>query len=72
MLTRWVVMPTCLPHVLRRCHTRASGRFRADGKFPVCQRTGPGGEFRVRPGRQVSRPPRAAGAQGRTANVRAR
>lgn len=28
-------MPTCLPLVLRRCHTCASGRFRADGKFRV-------------------------------------
>ncbi|QES43964.1 hypothetical protein DEJ49_25890 [Streptomyces venezuelae] len=35
MLTHWVVMPTCLPQVLRRCHTCASGRFRADGKFRV-------------------------------------
>ncbi|MEL3945727.1 MULTISPECIES: DUF1062 domain-containing protein [Streptomyces] len=35
MLNRWVVMPTCLPSVLRRCHACASGRFRADGKFRV-------------------------------------
>ncbi|MER5958583.1 DUF1062 domain-containing protein [Streptomyces sp. NPDC001893] len=28
-------MPTCLPLVLRRCHTCASERFRADGKFRV-------------------------------------
>ncbi|MFD3503232.1 DUF1062 domain-containing protein [Streptomyces sp. NPDC058676] len=28
-------MPTCLPTVLRRCHTCASGRFRANGKFRV-------------------------------------
>ncbi|MFD0415652.1 DUF1062 domain-containing protein [Streptomyces sp. NPDC127108] len=35
MLNRWVVMPTCLPLVLRRCHICASGRFRADGKFRV-------------------------------------
>ncbi|MET7687254.1 DUF1062 domain-containing protein [Streptomyces sp. NPDC005483] len=35
MLTTWVVMPTCLPHVLRRCHTCASERFRADGRFRV-------------------------------------
>ncbi|MFI1095365.1 DUF1062 domain-containing protein [Streptomyces sp. NPDC020917] len=28
-------MPTCLPLVLRRCHTCASGRFRANGKFRV-------------------------------------
>ncbi|WP_306344711.1 DUF1062 domain-containing protein [Saccharothrix coeruleofusca] len=31
----WVVVPTCLPLVLRRCHTCASGRFRASGKFRV-------------------------------------
>ncbi|WP_405506521.1 DUF1062 domain-containing protein [Streptomyces purpurascens] len=35
MLENWVVMPTCLPLVLRRCHTCASERFRADGKFRV-------------------------------------
>jgi hypothetical protein len=28
-------MPTCLPLVLRRCHTCASGRFRTSGKFRV-------------------------------------
>ncbi|MFD7325169.1 DUF1062 domain-containing protein [Streptomyces sp. NPDC059875] len=28
-------MPTCLPTVLRRCHTCASERFRANGKFRV-------------------------------------
>lgn len=28
-------MPTCLPQVLRRCHTCASERFRAAGKFRV-------------------------------------
>ncbi|MFM9369945.1 DUF1062 domain-containing protein [Streptomyces sp. Da 82-17] len=28
-------MPTCLPTVLRRCHSCASRRFRADGKFRV-------------------------------------
>ncbi|MET7665063.1 DUF1062 domain-containing protein [Streptomyces sp. NPDC005463] len=28
-------MPTCLPLVLRRCHTCASQRFRANGKFRV-------------------------------------
>ncbi|MFD7712051.1 DUF1062 domain-containing protein [Streptomyces sp. NPDC059786] len=28
-------MPTCLPHVLRRCHTCAAERFRANGKFRV-------------------------------------
>ncbi|MER5184604.1 DUF1062 domain-containing protein [Streptomyces sp. NPDC002896] len=35
MLTNWVVTPTCLPVVLRRCHTCASGRFRTSGKFRV-------------------------------------
>ncbi|MFF8293102.1 DUF1062 domain-containing protein [Streptomyces sp. NPDC016309] len=35
MLTTWVVMPTCLPLVLRRCRTCASERFRANGKFRV-------------------------------------
>ncbi|WP_326790109.1 MULTISPECIES: DUF1062 domain-containing protein [unclassified Streptomyces] len=35
MLNSWVVMPTCLPTVLRRCHACASERFRADGKFRV-------------------------------------
>ncbi|MFG2999675.1 DUF1062 domain-containing protein [Streptomyces sp. NPDC048340] len=35
MSETWVVMPTCLPIVLRRCHRCASGRFRADGKFRV-------------------------------------
>ncbi|MGW2550489.1 DUF1062 domain-containing protein [Streptomyces sp. NPDC001635] len=35
MLTHWVVMPTCLPLVLRRCHACASERFRASGKFRV-------------------------------------
>ncbi|MFF7389980.1 DUF1062 domain-containing protein [Streptomyces scabiei] len=35
MLHDWVVMPTCLPLVLRRCHTCASERFRANGKFRV-------------------------------------
>lgn len=35
MLNDWVVMPTCLPTVLRRCHACASGRFRANGKFRV-------------------------------------
>jgi hypothetical protein len=35
VLTNWVVMPTCLPLVLRRCHTCASDRFRADGRFRV-------------------------------------
>ena len=35
MLTTWVVMPTCLPLVRRRCHACASGRFRTSGKFRV-------------------------------------
>ncbi|MFJ4777693.1 DUF1062 domain-containing protein [Streptomyces sp. NPDC088762] len=35
MLNTWVVVPTCLPLVLRRCHTCASGRFRPSGKFRV-------------------------------------
>ncbi|WP_329257361.1 DUF1062 domain-containing protein [Streptomyces sp. NBC_01478] len=35
MLENWVVAPTCLPLVLRGCHTCASERFRADGKFRV-------------------------------------
>ncbi|GGS60240.1 DUF1062 domain-containing protein [Streptomyces violaceus] len=35
MLENWVVMPTCLPLVLRRCHTCASERFLANGKFRV-------------------------------------
>ncbi|MEV6701687.1 DUF1062 domain-containing protein [Streptomyces sp. NPDC051453] len=35
MLNSWVVMPTCLPLALRRCHTCASERFRANGKFRV-------------------------------------
>ncbi|MFF5497426.1 DUF1062 domain-containing protein [Streptomyces aquilus] len=35
MLTTWVVMPTCLPTVLRRCHACASPRFLANGKFRV-------------------------------------
>ncbi|WP_329595793.1 DUF1062 domain-containing protein (plasmid) [Streptomyces sp. NBC_01362] len=35
MLENWVVMPTCLPIVLRRCHTCASGCFRSNGKFRV-------------------------------------
>ncbi|WP_434587334.1 DUF1062 domain-containing protein [Streptomyces sp. A5-4] len=35
MLNNWLVMPTCLPLVLRRCHTCASERFRANGKFRV-------------------------------------
>ena len=35
MLIDWVVMPTCLPTVLLRCHACASERFRANGKFRV-------------------------------------
>ncbi|MFG3141945.1 DUF1062 domain-containing protein [Streptomyces sp. NPDC048211] len=35
MLNTWFVMPTCLPLVLRRCHTCASESFRANGKFRV-------------------------------------
>ncbi|WP_367321740.1 DUF1062 domain-containing protein [Streptomyces sp. HUAS ZL42] len=35
MLENWVVVPICLPLVLRRCHACASERFRANGKFRV-------------------------------------
>ncbi|MFJ8083096.1 DUF1062 domain-containing protein [Streptomyces sp. NPDC096205] len=35
MLNTWVVAPTCLPLVLRRCPACASTRFRAPGKFRV-------------------------------------
>ncbi|WP_328493210.1 DUF1062 domain-containing protein [Streptomyces sp. NBC_00414] len=35
MLENWVVVPTRLPLVRRRCHACASGRFRASGKFRV-------------------------------------
>jgi hypothetical protein len=35
VLDNWVVMPTCLPLILRRCHTCASERFRASNKFRV-------------------------------------
>ncbi|MFI7500180.1 DUF1062 domain-containing protein [Streptomyces sp. NPDC049687] len=35
MFNDWVVVPTCLPLVLRRCHACASERFRASGKFRV-------------------------------------
>ncbi|MEE1735708.1 DUF1062 domain-containing protein [Streptomyces sp. BE147] len=35
MLKIWVVIPTCLPLVLRRCHACGSERFRANGKFRV-------------------------------------
>ncbi len=31
----WVVVPTRLPLILRRCHVCAAERFRADGKFRV-------------------------------------
>lgn len=31
----WVVAPTCLPLVRRRCHACGSERFRASGKFRV-------------------------------------
>ncbi|CAL9391140.1 DUF1062 domain-containing protein [Streptomyces griseomycini] len=35
MLKNWVVAPTCLPLVRRRCHACASERFRASGRFRV-------------------------------------
>ncbi|MFE7216041.1 DUF1062 domain-containing protein [Streptomyces sp. NPDC001698] len=35
MLNNWVVVPTCLPLVRRRCHACASERFRASGKLRV-------------------------------------
>ncbi|MBB5934223.1 DUF1062 domain-containing protein [Streptomyces zagrosensis] len=35
MLNTWVVMPTCLPLIRRRCHACASERFRSSGKFRV-------------------------------------
>ncbi|MFF3768586.1 DUF1062 domain-containing protein [Streptomyces sp. NPDC001922] len=35
MLNSWVVVPTCLPLVLRRCHACPSEHFRANGKFRV-------------------------------------
>jgi hypothetical protein len=35
VLTIWLVMPTRLPLVIRRCHSCASERFRASGKFRV-------------------------------------
>jgi len=35
VLENWVVMPTCLPLVRRRCHACASERFRTSGKFRV-------------------------------------
>ncbi|KQY32529.1 hypothetical protein ASD42_19445 [Nocardia sp. Root136] len=35
MLKIWVVVPTCLPLIRRRCHACASTRFRASKKFRV-------------------------------------
>ncbi|MFI6172000.1 DUF1062 domain-containing protein [Nocardia sp. NPDC051052] len=35
MLENWVVVPTCLPLVRRRCHACSSERFRASGNFRV-------------------------------------
>ncbi|WP_432041847.1 DUF1062 domain-containing protein [Streptomyces cadmiisoli] len=35
MHNNWLVVPTCLPLVLRRCHACACERFRAGGKFRV-------------------------------------
>ncbi|MFD4458751.1 DUF1062 domain-containing protein [Nocardia sp. NPDC058480] len=35
MLKIWVVVPTCLPLIRRRCHACASARFRASKKFRV-------------------------------------
>ncbi|GAA4093528.1 DUF1062 domain-containing protein [Streptomyces hundungensis] len=35
LLNNWVVAPTCLPLVRRRCHACASDRFRASGRFRV-------------------------------------
>lgn len=35
MLNNWIVTPTCLPLVVRRCHACSSERFRASGKFRV-------------------------------------
>ncbi|MEV0740325.1 DUF1062 domain-containing protein [Streptomyces sp. NPDC050549] len=35
MLENWVVMPTCLPLVRRRCHACGAGHFQASGKFRV-------------------------------------
>ncbi|MHC0432526.1 DUF1062 domain-containing protein [Streptomyces sp. O3] len=35
MLNNWLVMPTCLPLVLRRCHACASTRLRPNGRFRV-------------------------------------
>ncbi|WP_111603462.1 DUF1062 domain-containing protein [Streptomyces sp. Amel2xB2] len=33
MPRNWVVVPTCLPVILRRCRVCACGRFRASGRF---------------------------------------
>ncbi|WP_327003443.1 DUF1062 domain-containing protein [Dactylosporangium sp. NBC_01737] len=35
MLENWIVVPTCLPLIRRRCHACGSERFRASGKFRV-------------------------------------
>jgi hypothetical protein len=35
VLDNWVVMPTCLPLVRRRCHACGAGHFQASGKFRV-------------------------------------
>jgi hypothetical protein len=35
VLKNWAVVPTCLPLIIRRCHTCGSERFRASGKFRV-------------------------------------
>jgi len=35
VLENWVVMPTCLPLVRRRCHACGAGHFQASGKFRV-------------------------------------
>ena len=35
MPENWTVLPTRLPLILRRCHSCASERFRANGKFRV-------------------------------------
>jgi hypothetical protein len=35
VLVTWVVVPTCLPLVLRRCHVCGAERFRPNGKFRV-------------------------------------
>ena len=35
MPRNWVVVPTCLPTIVRRCHACRSERFRTTGKFRV-------------------------------------